>query len=630
MNTALKKTRYVSAFALCLLAALALCMDFMPRELSKAAQDSGILSIIEGVKLSLDGTLVETTIITLALFSLWRWVQTHRSRGYVLLPIVSALVALIWLMAEGYEIDHSLQYLHSDMGQIAKSGIYFLGMSFLLSLCGEALDVAIEQGRDLPAAKEGRVAAFWHRHSFLAPFLALLGLSIIPLILCYPGIVSADSWNQIGMYFGIVRPDWGIYPFTSHYPPAHTVLFASIIALGRHFGSAQLGLFMASCLWNLLYALSFAYALHAMSQMKAPRWLYWASFVLFAFDPYMVYEYAGVSKDGIYGWAILIFVVELCYMLRLGWGYWQSKSHMAVLAAGIMMSVLMRNNGIYVILPMALLLVLLGLINRKKGKGLARLCGGVLLPLLLALLINKGLMLHFDVEKGSIREALSMPIQQTARYVKHYGDEVTAEERAAISAVLDYENMAQDYYPMESDPVKDKWSPEAGTKELVDYLKAWASMGLKHPFVYIQATVEQNYPVIFPFREGPPLGTGTLNRHHLVAAEELGISDGDVMPRVNNIRNGLNGLLFYLPFTGLAFAVPLAVLGLLALCCFALSRRRWNFFVVALPLLLSLGIVILSPGIAGNPRYAYPILYAFPSLLACWWGLMGHWEKDRD
>lgn len=36
---------------------------------------------------------------------------------------------------------------------------------------------------------------------------------------------------------------------------------------------------------------------------------------------------------------------------------------------------------------------------------------------------------------GSIREMLSVPFQQTARYIKEYEADVTAEEREAIDAV---------------------------------------------------------------------------------------------------------------------------------------------------------------------------------------------------
>ena len=246
----------------------------------------------------------------------------------------------------------------------------------------------------------------------------------------------------------------------------------------------------------------------------------------------------------------------------------------------------------------------------------------MLLPVLVANLIQSGLMRHYDIEKGSIREALSMPIQQTARYVLERGDEVTEEEKAAIAAVLDYDNMAQDYYPMESDPVKDAFNPEATTADVLNYLKTWFRMGMKHPMVYVKATVNQNYPLVYPFSECNALSNSTLNRHHLYAAETIGIHDVELAPRLNNIRDEFNQDLFYLPFTGLVCSIPVHVLVLMLLCCYALSRRRWCFLIPALPLLLSVGIVLLAPGISGTPRYAYPIVFSLPVVMAYYCSLV--------
>ena len=244
-------------------------------------------------------------------------------------------------------------------------------------------------------------------------------------------------------------------------------------------------------------------------------------------------------------------------------------------------------------------------------------------------LILSGLMSYYDIEKGSIREALSLPIQQTARYVLERGDEVTEEEKAAISAVLDYDNLASDYYPMESDAVKDKFNPDADAQDVLNYLKTWLKQGLKHPFVYIKATVNQNYPLIYPFQEGNQISVDTLNRYHLYAAESIGITDVEVMPRLNNIRNEFNHDLMYLPFTGAMCNIATYVLALLFFCCYALRRRLWDFFVPALPLLLSLAIVVAAPGIRGTPRYAYPILYSLPVVMSWYCFLSGKAERQQ-
>ena len=629
-----RKTRGLSTAASAIftcLAAMALCMSFPQPELSQSAQGSGILNMMENLRRSLDGTAIQTSIFAAAFFLLRRWNEKRRRGSYILLPLICFLIAVIWLMAEGFIQDNSLRSLTSGAGQRLKCCIYLLGSAWLLTQLAVALDILISSGADLSWKREGRLTAFYRRHAFLCPFILILLSCALPLILAYPGGMNADSWGQAGMFFKVVRPDWGLYEFTSHHPPAHTVYFSSIIALGKKLGSANLGLFTVMLLQAGMYSAVFAYSLYAMRRLGAPRYLRIISLLAILFSPYFVSSYPMVIKDNVYSWAILLFVIELIYMLYLGRDYWRSKGHIALLALGLMGSMLFRNNGKYVIYPMILLmLIILSVRNRKEGrKSLLKPALALLLPVLAANLILSGLMSYYDIEKGSIREALSLPIQQTARYVLERGDEVTEEEKAAISAVLDYDNLASDYYPMESDAVKDKFNPDADAQDVLNYLKTWLKQGLKHPFVYIKATVNQNYPLVYPFQEGNQISVDTLNRYHLYAAESIGITDVEVMPRLNNIRNEFNHDLMYLPFTGAMCNIATYVLALLFFCCYALRRRLWDFFVPALPLLLSLAIVVAAPGIRGTPRYAYPILYSLPVVMSWYCFLSGKAERQQ-
>ena len=629
-----RKTRGLSTAASAIfacLAAMALCMSFPQPELSQSAQGSGILNMMENLRRSLDGTAIQTSIFAAAFFLRRRWNEKRRRGSYILLPLICFLIAVIWLMGEGFIQDNSLRSLTSGAGQQLKCCIYLLGSAWLLTQLAVALDILISSGADLSWKREGRLTAFYRRHAFLCPFILILLSCALPLILAYPGGMNADSWGQAGMFFKVVRPDWGLYEFTSHHPPAHTVYFASIIALGKKLGSANLGLFTVMLLQAGMYSAVFAYSLYAMRRLGAPRYLRIISLLAILFSPYFVSSYPMVIKDNVYSWAILLFVIELIYMLYLGRDYWRSKGHIALLALGLMGSMLFRNNGKYVIYPMILLmLIILSVRNRKEGrKSLLKPALALLLPVLAANLILSGLMSYYDIEKGSIREALSLPIQQTARYVLERGDEVTEEEKAAISAVLDYDNLASDYYPMESDAVKDKFNPDADAQDVLNYLKTWLKQGLKHPFVYIKATVNQNYPLVYPFQEGNQISVDTLNRYHLYAAESIGITDVEVMPRLNNIRNEFNHDLMYLPFTGAMCNIATYVLALLFFCCYALRRRLWDFFVPALPLLLSLAIVAAAPGIRATPRYAYPILYSLPVVMSWYCFLSGKAERQQ-
>ena len=80
--------------------------------------------------------------------------------------------------------------------------------------------------------------------------------------------------------------------------------------------------------------------------------------------------------------------------------------------------------------------------------------GYVILPFLLIFAVEGIITQVYHVEKDSPKEMFSLPFQQTARYVKEYGDEIPGEEREVIAKVLDYDSLAEIYEPMTADPVK--------------------------------------------------------------------------------------------------------------------------------------------------------------------------------
>ena len=93
-----------------------------------------------------------------------------------------------------------------------------------------------------------------------------------------------------------------------------------------------------------------------------------------------------------------------------------------------------------------------------------------------------------DAQRGNVAEMMSIPFQQTARYLQLYRYELTPSERQGIEAVLgNVEQVARDYDPAISDPVKAHLVKGAGARELAQYMKAWVTGLIHHPKVYVDA-----------------------------------------------------------------------------------------------------------------------------------------------
>lgn len=152
---------------------------------------------------------------------------------------------------------------------------------------------------------------------------------------------------------------------------------------------------------------------------------------------------------------------------------------------------LLRNNAVYELLPFMLLLIFC--IPRGVRK---RMACAVCAVVLIYGTVTHGLYPALGFAKGSEAEMLSIPFQQTARYVAYAGDDVTEYEREVIGSVLDYDTLAESYSYACSDPVKSTYHGDGETMK--KYFPVWFSMGLKHPTIYIDALIGLNYGYIVP------------------------------------------------------------------------------------------------------------------------------------
>ncbi len=103
----------------------------------------------------------------------------------------------------------------------------------------------------------------------------------------------------------------------------------------------------------------------------------------------------------------------------------------------------------------------------------------VVLPLIVFPLLN--------IQQGGRQEILGPLFQQTARYIVEHPDEVTDEEKEAISAVLDYDKIKDGYVFNFQDSVKYRYNLDATTEDLLRYLQVYVQQGMKDPEAYFAA-----------------------------------------------------------------------------------------------------------------------------------------------
>ena len=268
---------------------------------------------------------------------------------------------------------------------------------------------------------------------------------------------------------------------------------------------------------------------------------------------------------------------------------------------------------------------------RKSKKLCLLMAAAFLVPAATAAAADSAAMKHYNVIPGSIREALAVPLQQTARYVYEHGDDITPEEQQVIENTFIYcysdgDSIGNWYYSMDSSPVKQFFNNDMGRDELLEYFGVWLKQGLRHTWTYIKATANQTYPMFYPrFNEMPAHGETDSARHTHIS-EPIGLHDVDVANRAESVMRSIAQLLSVLPFPAVLTSTACSTLAVLLLCCHALDRKRWSFLLYALPALLSIGTNFLAPAVL--MRLIYAVIYSMPLLVCAYRNLMRTDSED--
>lgn len=477
------------------------------------------------------------------------------------------------------------------------------------------LDVSAIKGRDLPQT-EVRLVRQYRKHPFGFPLVVFLVALFPQLVFSYPARMTIDAYAQLAQYFGV-----GTYAV--HHPPASTWLMGKVVSFGLLFGNGNRAVFLYIAIQYLLLAVISAYLVYTIRIFfHAPRWLQITTILVTVLAPYHA-AYVGVMvKDIIYAYAILLMEIELLYMLHSDFNFWKSGRHCILFWIAASLSILLRNNGRYVVYPtMAVLFIsLFSKQNRRRIQREERIRCALLFMavIVVSTAVLQCLNVRYGEKNGEIKEALSIPFQQTARYLKEYGTEVSKEEKEILSRVLDSE-IADLYNPRISDPVKGTYRQWATVEDLKAYFKLWVRLFFRHPMSYIRATVNQNYVLIWPKEEMHSYWTEAVYEGYepsMQLAEYMGIHEADssVFQSFAELQDLYVGTAVLLPVWGMLSNIACYTLLLIFLFVFSVRSRLYRTLLALLPLLVSVLIVIAAPVV--SVRYSLPFMYPMPAVLA--------------
>lgn len=493
-----------------------------------------------------------------------------------------------------YETD-SWAYCFGSIINFLKSALAFCGYFFLLRILVEFLFGLLESGKIITNDKH-----FFSKHAFGKTFVILSVVYMIVLILSFPGNLC---WDVIGQIEQVTVESTG---FSQHHPLMHTLLVGGLTQAGELlFGSKEIGLFVYMLVQNLMLITALSATIAVLAKGNVRFGILLSLVIVYCVSPI----YTNLASTAIKDIPFVAFVIG--YIICLALLFEEPKRiqnpKFAILFIMIQIgTVFMRNNGF----PLVVLCGVAGLIFWWKKYTRKERVAAIFTLLVAGTLISKLIILAvaslLNAEEVSKAEMFSLPVQQTARYLVYYEDELSAEERNGIEGVFgDASVVANAYDPDISDPVKALFDNEASAKAVAGYFKAWFIGLCKHPFVYVEAFLNHVYGWFTP--------SVTSALRYETQYEEIG--QGMLFPMADKVVIFLFRFADCVPVLGALQNVGFYVWGLIIISAFLLKKKNYPALVVTVPLWVSLLVCMASPCFFLHPRYALPIVMGLPFVM---------------
>ena len=592
----------------------------------------------------------------------------HRCGGGASAWVVAVLFAAAMLFGRSFDEAGSAAYIVGGITPAIRSCWYFIGWLLparaLVELAFEGLDRLRAHGT-CPSGDRARsvspscgrlrraahlVLGAFDRHPFAAPAL-VLALCWLPVLIGYaPALFMWDTNTQILQWFGLPNHisssvdllDSSVL-LTQHHPPLHTALVGLCVQAGISLaGSENLGIFIYAVLQWIVDILAISWAFRIAQIVGTPRAPRFVALGFIALVPAYSNYSVLVTKDVLFASALLLFAIELVYLVfcaasfdgRIAF----SRRHAVLLVAGALGTALLRSGMVVAVAggALAATLLLWRMQRRLAREGLRPVSARSLLriPLIaLALVIAVNLLLArvvypaLAITPSSKREALSIPMQQVARFMRDRPDAVQSEDLRAIDRVLDAPSLALLYDPSKSDPVKATYKEQASSDDLSAFWQTWARLFARDPGCFISATAANYYGYFYPAHAMSWSYTSYFSSL-VMANTETNLIYSDIasyfsfhqldhpfVRALDGLCSGYRLLFQRLPFLTLTMQAALYDWALVLLTAYAVRRRRSHPAVFLVPAWIVLLIALVGPCNATTYfRYAYPVALLVPFL----------------
>jgi hypothetical protein len=519
-------------------------------------------------------------------------IENPRIRKYSL--VTATTFSLLYVIGFTISKYNSLIAITVSVTGFLKCMVAFFGITLVFfALLAIFFEKATNCNFDDAKIKKPRIF-FANRKAFVWR-CAIIFICWLPyLIVFLPGLLVSDTTAQIAQVMGDSI-------LSNHHPIFTTGLFGIFIRLGMLLGSVNIGILLYSLFQMIIVATAFSYVLHYMAKQNIHIYVQILTFLFFMLYPVNAFYSIVMWKDTLFSVVFMLLTLKTIQMVSRPDRFFNLKKNVLAFSLLAVALFLIRHNGLYILL---FLLPVLLLCLRRYWKGFLTIMGIVAISFVTIQIIIMAL----NIRKGSIGEALSIPIQQIARTVSEHGDELPDNDKALIASIMPYEQLPELYLPTISDPVKFRFNEAAFRAETRAYISLWVRLFIKYPVTYLEAFLCQTHGYWYP-----GIDYSIVVRNYW--PNDYGIHPWRIVPAF--IYYVFSGIFIFrvFPVVSMLISIGFAVWVTITMALILMLKRKYKMLLVFLPVFLLWLTCIASP-VSGEFRYIYGLFLVLPLFIS--------------
>ena len=397
--------------------------------------------------------------------------------------IISALFSLTMIIGKSLMERSDMSLVIFDAFQILVSIIKLIGYGAIVYHLLMNLFYMLDNNA-IHLQSENQENSKFDRHPVAYTMAMILILYIPYIIFFFPGSMNLDSLYQINQFYGTA--EWN----TQH-PIISTIVYGTFMKIGTLLKNSNLGLFIPNILQLIICITIISNMINYFYEITQNKKIRAGLILFFGLVPVWPINFYTEVKDIPFSIAILgmMFLLMKSFLSKEN----LEKKDYILWALSLLVTLFFRHNGMHTII-LCIPFIWLMIKNNKEKKVLILIS---IIAVVFSYITNMILMSCLHISKGSKKEVLSVPLQQTASYVYFRNNELTKDEIETIDKIIEIDKVIENYDPETIDYVK-AYYKEPSTSELLEYFKVWFKMFFKHPDTYILATLNMNFGYIYP------------------------------------------------------------------------------------------------------------------------------------